>query len=69
MDPVALPNIGRLFPSNQIDTSTAATSDITLSNHCRKYGEMGYSFITYPVGGLNRYQWKPMELSSKNGRN
>ena len=47
--------VGWFLPSSCSDRQ----ADKQIALHCRRYGEAGYSFICYPVGGLDRDRWHP----------
>lgn len=53
------PNIGWIFLNQNAVGNDARNMDKKLASHCKNYGDLGFSFITYPIGGILRYFWQP----------
>lgn len=52
---------GWFYVSEGISLEEAYLEDINILTKCKLFGDHGYNFLTYPVGGLERYFWKPIK--------
>ncbi|KAI1721385.1 PRMT5 arginine-N-methyltransferase domain-containing protein [Ditylenchus destructor] len=55
--------IGWFFPCEQNvqDGTFASTSDINIATHCKNIVSKGIDFLCYPIGGCQRYFWRPQK--------
>uniref|UniRef100_A0A915MAM8 Protein arginine N-methyltransferase n=1 Tax=Meloidogyne javanica TaxID=6303 RepID=A0A915MAM8_MELJA len=49
------PNVGWFFSRKYITENDAYLFDKQIATICANYGKIGFSFITYPIGGIYRY--------------
>ena len=49
------PNVGWFFSRKYITENDAYLFDKQIATICANYGKLGFSFITYPIGGIYRY--------------
>jgi hypothetical protein len=52
-----IPNVGWYFACQEYNVFESRVFDQQLADYCKKYGNFGYSFITYPLGGVRRFFW------------
>ena len=52
------PNVGWFFSRKYITEDDAYIFDKQIASFCANYGGIGFSFITYPIGGIYLYNWR-----------
>ena len=52
------PNVGWFFSRKYITEDDAYIFDKQIASFCANYGRIGFSFITYPIGGIYLYNWR-----------
>lgn len=60
-DPEIPLGFGWFYPSKLTSSKESYLSDYNIFSHCNVFGKNGCNFLSYPIGGLERYFWKPIK--------